>query len=232
MKRSLDKEMMDCPGQPHELLVDDLRNLRRLNRYLGNRRNILSALSRLQARERRAGFTLLDIGTGSGDIPVAAAQWAQARNLPAKITALEYDAVTIDQAAIQIRQRDNIVLVRADAMHPPFRRASFDYVLASQLLHHFSEEAIVALLKNWSQLARRAIIVSDLVRHPLAYCGIRLLTVAGTNNQMTRVDAPLSVRRAFTLAEWRVIFQRANLGPFEVRRAVPFRMQAILTPGR
>lgn len=220
--------MMDLPGQPRALLVDDLHNLRRLNRYLGNYRNILRGLKRLLAQDPIDRFTLLDVGTGSGDIPVRLVRWAQAKQLGVSITALERDAISLEQASHQIRGENRIALVRGDGATPPFRPGSFDYVLASQFLHHFSEEAVVELIRSWAKVTRRAILVSDLERHPLAYSGIRLLTTLCTRNLMTRVDAPLSVRRAFTLNEWRTLFQRANVGPFELRRAVPFRIFAIV----
>ena len=35
MRRSAEPEMMDLPGQPRQLLTEDLRNLRLINRYLG-----------------------------------------------------------------------------------------------------------------------------------------------------------------------------------------------------
>ena len=47
MKRSTEKEMMDLPGNPRELLVEDLRNLRIINRYLGGYRGVIKGLKRL-----------------------------------------------------------------------------------------------------------------------------------------------------------------------------------------
>jgi SAM-dependent methyltransferase len=120
-------------------------------------------------------------------------------------------------------------MVQGDALAPPFRSGSFDFILASQLLHHFSDDQIVALLRNWARLARRAIIVSDLLRHPLAYHGIRLLTRGFTRNRMTRVDAPLSVRRACTLAEWSELIRRADIGAFRVERVLPFRVLGVIS---
>jgi hypothetical protein len=87
---------------------------------------------------------------------------------------------------------------------------------------------MVSLLRSWACLARRAIIVSDLVRHPLAYHGTRLLTRAWTSNIMTLTDAPLSVRRALTMAEWRDVFRLANVGRFTVEWVVPFRMRGVI----
>lgn len=229
MKRSLEKEMMDLPGQPRELLADDLRNLRMLNRYLGNYSNILMGLGGILSARKAERFSLLDVGTGSADIPVVLVRWAHANCVHPQIIAMEYEAISVEEAAVQTRGMAGITLLRADGAAPPFRPASFDYVLASQFLHHFSEEKIVALLRTWAPLARRAIVVSDLVRHRLPYYGIRLLTTVLTRNAMTRVDAPLSVRRAYTMAEWRDIFRCADVGSFQLRWAFPFRMFALIS---
>ena len=234
MRRSQQKEMMDLPDNPKEVLVGELRNLRILNRYLGGYRSVLSGLDRLVRGRRLNRFSLLDVGTGSGDIPARITNWAEQRGIKASIVGLEPELVTARVAAIrtqrQLNRRCGITVVRGDGMAPPFRAGSFDFVLASQLLHHFSEEKIVAQLQTWSCLARRAIIVSDLVRHPIAFHGIRLVTKLFTRNVMTRTDAPLSVKRAFTITEWHELLRRAEIGPFQIFSIFPYRVLALVSP--
>jgi ubiquinone/menaquinone biosynthesis C-methylase UbiE len=251
MKRSAEKEMMDLPGNPRDLLVEDLRNLRTINRCLGGYRGVLKGLKRLVGKDKMSSFSLLDVGTGSADIPGVIVQWARNRGIEARIIALDPEAVTAQVASVLTQQQTNppfisllqrgkegdfrrcgISVVQGDGNAPPFRAASFDFVLASQLLHHFPEEKIVALLRTWSRLVRRSIIVSDLVRHPVAYYGIRLVTKVFTRNVMTRTDAPLSVERAFTMAEWHELFRRAEIGPFQVFSVFPYRVLALVSPQR
>lgn len=224
MTRSEEKELMDDPLAPRELRQGELENLRAFNRYLGGRRCAVKDLRRLIRRHRLTEFSLLDVGTGSADIVSAIALWARSKKLKARITAIDCDPVAIEIAADRVRPLDEIAVARADAAAPPFRPRSFDFVLASQFLHHFSEEETVELLRTWSKLARRAIIVSDLLRHSLAYHGVRLITRLCTRNLMTLTDAPLSVARAFTLAEWRGLFRRAAIGDFQVCPVFPFRV--------
>jgi SAM-dependent methyltransferase len=231
MKRSAELELMDRPGQPRELLTEDLRNLRVINRFLGCHRNVLRGLARLVRADRLQDFTLLDVGTGSADIPGAIVRWARRRNIAARVSGLEREAITVEQAVMQTKSLPEIAIIQGDALALPFRAGSFDFILASQLLHHFTDDQIVALLRNWARLARRAIIVSDLVRHPLAYHGIRLLTLGLTRNEMTRVDAPLSVRRACTISEWRELIRSADIGAFRVERALPFRVLGVISLG-
>jgi ubiquinone/menaquinone biosynthesis C-methylase UbiE len=227
MKRSLEQEMMDLPCASPPLLEEDLANLRVINSYLRAYHGVLRVLEHAVRAHNIDRFSLLDVGTGSGDIPVRIAEWARKNALRAQITALDTEAVTVSAAVRQTRGFPEIIVMRADAAAPPFNAGSVDFVLASQFLHHFAEEKIITLLRTWSRIARRAIIVSDLVRHPLAYLGIRTLTRLFTRNIMTLTDAPLSVRRAFTVAEWHDLFRSADVGPFKSYSVFPFRIVAL-----
>jgi SAM-dependent methyltransferase len=224
--------MMDLPGNPNELLVEDLRNLRIINRYLGGYRGVMKGLKRLVRNDRMSRFSLLDVGTGSADIPKVIVQWARSRSVEARVVALEPEPVIVAEAAHQTQRWPEITVIRGDGMAPPFQAASFDFVLSSQMLHHFPEERIIVLLKIWSRLARKAILVSDLVRDPLAYYGILVITRLFTRNQMTRFDGPLSVRRALTLKEWRELFREAAVGPFRVVPIFPYRQLTVISVSR
>ena len=229
MKRSAEKEMMDLPGQPRELLVGDLANLRWFNRFLGCHRNVLRGLARLVREQKLRDFSLLDVGTGSGDIPGVIVRWARRQRIRARITAIDRETVSVAEAAGQTGAFSEISLLCGDGAAPPFSAASFDFVLASQMLHHFPDDEIVAMLRNWARLARRAIIISDLVRHPLAYYGISLISKAFTRNAMTLRDAPLSVRRALTISEWARLLRRADVGSFHVQWMFPFRVLGLIS---
>lgn len=221
--------MMDRAGNPADLLEADLANLRLLNRLLGGRRAVLTGLRRLMGRKKVPEISLLDVGTGSGDIPAAIVRWAKRRELTVRIVGVEADPITATAARRLTRSLPEISVVQGDARSLPFKPASFDIVLCSQLLHHFSEPEIVSLLRAWSGFARQAILVSDLVRHPVAYVGIRLLTLLFACNEMTRTDAPLSVRRSFTIPEWSGLLRQAAIGGVRLWPVFPFRLLALLS---
>lgn len=231
MKRSYEKEMMDLTGNSPELLAGDLRNLRMLNRYLCGSRSVMLALQRALGHVPLNPISVLDVGTGSADIPAAIFAWANRRSIAAKIVGVEAEPITARIAANQTKQLAAIKIIQGDAGAPPFAPGSFDFVVASQFLHHFSEVKIVELLRQWAKLARRGIVISDLVRHPVAYHGIRLLTKLTTRNIMTLNDAPLSVRRAFAFNEWRELLRQADIGPVEMISVFPFRMAAFVRLG-
>jgi SAM-dependent methyltransferase len=229
MRRCYEKEMMDLGGCAAEVLADDLGNLRTLNRYLRGSQCVLLGLQHVLSREELKRFSVLDVGTGSADIPAAILDWARRAGVEVNIVGLEANPTTVKIAAERCRGGASIAVVRGNAAAAPFPPQSFDFVIASQLLHHFSDDTIVELLSGWAQLARRAIIIGDLIRHPIAYYGIRLLTYLTTRNVMTRADAPLSVCRALTFDEWRALFRRAAIGPATMFPVFPFRIAACIT---
>ena len=218
--------MMDSADNPRELLEEDLMNLRRLNRYLGGGRCVRYGIAQVVRRQHLHQLAVLDVGAGSGDVAVEIVRWCRRSHIDSTVVTLDRDPVTVVVAAKQVAGFAEIAVLRGDAAAPPFAPKQFDCVLASQFLHHFSEAEIIALLQTWATQARRAIVVSDLLRHPLAYYGIQALTRMSTRNIMTLTDAPLSVQRAFTLAEWRDLFRQAGVGKFHVKPLVPFRLSA------
>jgi hypothetical protein len=75
VRRSYEKEMIDLHSNEPDMLAEDLHNLRILNRYLCGRRCVMLGLHRALTRDRLTHFSLLDIGTGSADIPAAILAW-------------------------------------------------------------------------------------------------------------------------------------------------------------
>ena len=231
VKRSAELEMMDLPGQPKELLAGNLRDLRIINRYLGSYRSVLSGLARLVREQKTATLHAARrrhraAATSRRRSPIGRG----GETSPRGSSGLERDAITVEQAMAQTQEP-------ARNHHRSRRRhgAAVSQRRLSILFWRRNCCIILPTIKSslccahWARLARRAIIVSDLLRHPLAYHGIRLLTRGFTRNAMTRVDAPLSVRRACTLAEWSELIRRADIGTFRVQRVLPFRVLGVIS---
>jgi hypothetical protein len=67
------------------------------------------------------------------------------------------------------------------------------------------------VLAEMSRVARLGIVLNDLVRGRRAWLGAWLLTRAITRNRFTRHDAPLSIRRAYTVDEMTALLATAGL---------------------
>jgi SAM-dependent methyltransferase len=93
----------------------------------------------------------------------------------------------------------------------PFRTASVDVVTLSQLLHHFERDAAVRILREGARVARRGVVVADLLRSRTAATlfgiGARLLGF----DDHTVVDGITSVGRGYTLDELADLFGAAGL---------------------
>jgi hypothetical protein len=100
----------------------------------------------------------------------------------------------------------------ADARCLPFGDLSFDVVMCSLALHHQVPDDALAMLREMRRVARRGVVVNDIVRCWRGYWGAWLLSRTLSRNPLTRHDGPLSVRRAYTRPEMLALAAEAGLG--------------------
>ncbi|MDP9099635.1 MAG: methyltransferase domain-containing protein [Verrucomicrobiota bacterium] len=209
MKRQFnpaEPELMDRPQPVTGELASDLRNLRKLNRYFGSYRLIEHFLRRwIQARSR---MRILDLGTGSGDIPRLIVDYARSAGATVTVDAVDQQRSTLEIAQSLSHDYPEIEFFEGDGLS--FGEGGYDVVLCSLALHHFEEAAAVELLKRCRTLSNRYVLVSDLRRGVLATLGVYLLTTFIFREPMTRTDARLSAERAFSFREFRSLAERAG----------------------
>jgi SAM-dependent methyltransferase len=217
-------EHLDDPSIAPTLRARSLRDVRRANLLLGGRRAVLGEMERLLSGAGDS-CTLLDVGTGLADIPAAV------RRLAGRLS-IGLTAYGVDEAASLARISQGLLdgSVCADARRLPFADASVDVVTCSQLLHHFTDEQIPAVLRELSRVARRAVIVSDIRRSWLAACGFWLVSWPLGFHPVTRHDGWVSVLRGFTPRELGSHVRAATGCTAAVRRRIGFRVTATWTP--
>ena len=204
-------EMLDGPV-PLADLRECLADLARLNAFFGGRSLTLLHVKQLAARlPPLRTLTVLDVGTGGGDVPRALVRWARRMRQPIRLFALDRDPaaarVTLDLG----RAYPEIVVLQGDAVDLPVRSGSIDVAISSLTLHHLDEAAAVRHLAEMDRVARRGIVVNDLARSRTAYALVWLATRLFTRNRMSRHDGPLSVRRAYVREELRALCEKAGL---------------------
>ncbi|HEY3334779.1 MAG TPA: methyltransferase domain-containing protein [Candidatus Limnocylindrales bacterium] len=216
MRRLADAhELLDGPLDDPATLRGNLRDLARINRWLGGTAASRRALDRLLAG-RTVPHSLLDVGTGAADIPLALLEAARGRHRTLRVTGADTRVEVLDAAhAIEGRlaTTEGIELVVTDGRSLPWPDRSFDVVHASLLLHHLEPPEALAFLREAARVARIGVIVNDLVRARHHWLGARLLVGVTTRNRYTRHDGPLSVRRAYTRMELRALLASAALRP-------------------
>lgn len=221
---------MDDPDASREALVVSLRHLERLNRWVGGEAALLDHLRAWSRRwPKGRAITLLDVGTGGADLPVAARAWAAGCGIDLRVTGIDVHETTLALARERVSGVEGVTLERCDAreIKKRFGSGSFDYVHAGLLLHHLSEIDVLTVLAGMDQVARAGIIWSDLNRSWLAAAGARILTIGAPAH--VRHDAAASVRAAFTRRE--VLDIAARLGLSHCRYRLSVRTQRFTLAG-
>lgn len=213
MRRAADaEELLDGPLDDSAVLRGNLRDLERANRWLGGVRLSAQAIDALAGD--RSDLTVLDVGTGGADIPIALLERARRRGQRWHVTGIDSRPEILSAAAVRQRRMTataGLELHVADGRALPYPANSFDVVHASMVAHHLEPGEVVRLLVEMRRVARLGVVVNDLLRGRMAWLGAWLLVHGSTRNRFTRHDAPLSVRRAYTKHELTELAEAAGL---------------------
>ena len=231
--RRHDPEWMDRTDNPRHEVEGALDDIRAVNRFLRGSSILRDAVRPyLESAPAGAELTILDVGTGGGDLPAALADEARRLNRKVRIVGVDRDPAAIDYARRRVAGRPEIEIMRADAAALPIELRSFDLVVASMFLHHFGHRTIVRFLAEFLKISRRAVLVNDLRRHWVPWAFIAATSRLTRRHPMFVHDAPLSVLRGFTDTELRCAGEEAGASTTTVRRRFPYRLLLVLTPGR
>ncbi len=211
-------EMLDRPA-PAADLAQTLAEIARLNRLFGGRWLSVAHVRRLVATATRARpVTVLDVGTGGADLPVALARWARRAGVAIRIIALDRDAGMLAVSRPAAAPYPEITLLRGDALALPIRPRSVDVVVSALTLHHLAPGEASHSIREMDAAARAGFVVNDLARSRTAYALVWLATRVFTRSSMSRHDGPMSVRRSYTAAEVRVLAEEAGVRAVRVLR--------------
>ena len=151
---------------------------------------------------------VLDLATGSGDIPRLVVDYTRQVGAAVTVDAIDQQSSTLEIARGLSAGYPEINFLEGDVLS--FGDGSYDLVLCSLALHHFGEADAVRLLARCRELSSKYVLVSDLRRGLLATIGVYLLTALIFRDPMTRTDGRLSAARAFSFQEFRRLAERAD----------------------
>jgi SAM-dependent methyltransferase len=222
-------EFMDDPECSVPDLRGNLRDIERLNRFLGGHAAVCRYLDRVlpvwrkRERARSSALAVLDVGTGGADIPAAVVEWGRRRQVPVRIVGVDRHSTIARIAKERTAAHPAVSVILADATALPFRDASFDVCLCNLTLHHLARDHGIALLRRLHRLGRVGFLAVDLLRCPGGYGGAWLVTRL-SRNRFTRHDGPLSIRRAMSWPEYRRFAADARIPGMQVSRLPLFRI--------
>jgi 2-polyprenyl-3-methyl-5-hydroxy-6-metoxy-1,4-benzoquinol methylase len=216
--RSYAPEIMDDPNVPSEDMFLTLRELDKINTFLGGHHVTIKGLKNFIGNNNPIAVPkpihIVEIGCGGGDNLRMIRDWCSRNNTPVLLEGIDMNADCIQYAKSQSGSQEFRWQVC------DYRKAQWvtkpDIIFSSLFCHHFTDTQLVDQIKWMKNNAVRGFFINDLHRHPLAYLGIRLLSTLLAKSYLIRHDGPLSVLRAFKRSEWNKIFSSAGIHQFSL----------------
>jgi SAM-dependent methyltransferase len=220
-------ELLDDPAIDPALAARSLQDVARSNVWFGGASAVIAELIPVlrKASARPTPLTLLDVGTGAGDIPELARRVATRNGVQLLTIGLE---VTPALAA-ESRPRSGDA-VAGSALALPFADRSIDIVTCSQVLHHFEAADGARLIAELHRVAKVRVIVAEVRRTWPAAIGFWCASHALGFHPVTRHDGVVSVFRGFRARELGQAVRDATGCIARVRDRRGFRVTASWTP--
>jgi ubiquinone/menaquinone biosynthesis C-methylase UbiE len=219
MKRCPTLELLDTDSGTSAEVDGSLRDLQSFNQRLGGVATTRDLIHTVSRRTGKTHLSLLEIAAGTGFVPMQARRDLSDDGINLNVTLL-------DRAPSHLPRNGNAHKVAADALSIPFANSAFDLVSCTLFLHHLTPDEIVKFARESLRVSRVAVLVNDLVRHPLhlalAYAGVPIY-----RSRITRNDAPASVKQAYTIEEMSEFFRSAGASKVETQKHFLFRMGVI-----
>lgn len=216
MKRVDIPEILDSDACSPQDVAESLRDMGRINRWFGGVATTEALIERVARTSGRRHFSVLEVAAGFGAVPKIVSQKLARRGI-----ALDYTFLDRAPSHLDGNQRSIV----ADALTLPIRDASFDLITCSLFAHHLSPEQLVHFVRDAVRVTRCAVLINDLVRHPLhlacVYAGFPFM-----RSPASRFDGVASVRKAYVPEEIREIL--ASEPRVEIFRHFLYRMGIIV----
>ena len=198
MERIIQSELLDHLSPTDAGARHSRRDLRRINRLMGNGRALHASLVDGLPSDTHRPWTILEAGAGDGAF--AARVWCHRPAPPAgsRIILLDRLSVIDPDSASALASRGwtpEIVVQGIEAWMESSLPDSLDLIYANLFAHHFDRPALAGLLSQWARLARTVILIEPR-RSRVALWGAHLLGFIGCH-AITRHDAVRSVEAGF-----------------------------------
>jgi len=216
MKRIVRAELLDTDAGTSAEIERSLADLRLVNRWFGGVATTTALLKQVAKVTGRSDLALLEVAAGSGYVPDCTRQRLERCGINLKITLLDRRVTHLPSSGAR---------VAGDALALPFCHQSFDAVTCGLFAHHLEPDALVAFVNEGLRVARVALLINDLIRHPvhlgLVYASLPL------HGRLSRHDGPASVRRSYTIREMTDMLGRTRAARVEITRHYLFRMGVV-----
>ncbi|MBC6111606.1 methyltransferase domain-containing protein [Pedobacter fastidiosus] len=227
--RSEAPELMDDFEMEGEILRDALDKIASINQLLGGNKVTLDGIKTLiKSKPKDQIIRIIDIGCGNGDMLRALANFGQKNGLNFLLKGIDANQFTINHAQSLSLNYPNISYECKDIFDDSNKPEECDIMICTLTLHHFKNEEIIYLLKNFKKSAKLGIVVNDLQRSALAYRLFQALCFVFGLNSMSREDGLVSILRGFKREDLIEYSKALNLKHSFIKWKWAFRYQWII----
>jgi ubiquinone/menaquinone biosynthesis C-methylase UbiE len=240
MRRVDAPELLDSEDCPPEEITAALQTLDRINRWFGGVATTQKMVERVSSATRAQHLSLLEVAAGSGKVPLIVGQQLARRGITLEITLLDrrHSHLPVNDGAANDPSAETSTSqipcsrsVAANALALPFVDDAFDLVSCNLFAHHLNPEELARFVKEALRVCRRALLINDLVRHPL-HLALVYASYAIMGSRIAWRDGLTSVRRAYVPEEMRDMIASAlpqhDVARTEISRHYLFRMGVIV----
>lgn len=215
-------ELMDKDDCDLQKLENTYRQFSLINGLLSNWKRIYKNKLLPLMNDRSRTYTILDIGFGGGDIPIALAKWAKKDGIKIAITAIETDQRAYD-FAVSLPKNSTIEFLHCSSSDLVEQRVSFDFVISNHVLHHLDKKSTSQILEEAISLSTSLVIFNDIERSDLGYTLFNIFSRLLFRNSFITADGLTSIKRCYTKFE----LERITPNNWLVERSFPFRLLLI-----
>ena len=162
--------------------------------------------------------------SGGGDVVLGVAKLAVRHGVAVETHGCDINSTAVEFAQSVANQAElsGTKFFQLNVLVDPLPE-DYDVLMSTLFFHHLGNDDAKNLLGHMAKSAKSCVLVDDLCRNRLGYLyawvGGRLLT----RSHIVHADGPLSVRAAYTIAEFRRLAQDAGLRDAQFRRHWPQR---------
>ncbi|MCH1494934.1 MAG: methyltransferase domain-containing protein [Rubripirellula sp.] len=228
-QRDLQPEVMDDPSLPvHDHLLA-LKGLARLNRASGIESSMFRMIRQFLHDRPDRRLRVLDVASGSGDVPIAWARRARREGWRIDLTLVDNRQTACEEQQRLAALADlSVKSIQQDCLTGSLPNG-FDLVTCSLFFHHLTNPQVFQLLQSMQAATSGGLLLCDLERNRLNLELVRIASRCLTRSPVVHHDAVTSVRAAFTVKEFQPIASSALSRPFRIKRVFPCRFVLLTT---